>query len=80
MLDNVLPKLEQLTEQLLDKNQHLNQENTRLSQETEQLNEQIKRLTDENETLQLEVFEQEEKHSGSLNRINTLLQRLEQEA
>ena len=80
MLETALPKLEQLIEQLLVKNQSLQQDVTRLTEQNEQLNNKFSSLTEENETLQLEALEQEEKHDSTLNKINALLGRLEQEA
>ncbi len=80
MLETALPKLEQLIEQLLDKNQSLRQDVANINQQNEQLNTKLSELTDENEILQLEALEQEEKHASTLNKINALLGRLEQEA
>jgi len=80
MLETALPKLEQLIEQLLVKNQSLQQDVANLNQQNEQLKSQLSDLSDESETLQLEALEQEEKHNSTLNKINTLLNRLEQEA
>lgn len=80
MLETALPKLEQLIEQLLVKNQSLQQDIANLNEKNQQLSTDFKALSDENETLQLEALEQEEKHNSTLNKINALLGRLEQEA
>jgi FtsZ-binding cell division protein ZapB len=79
MLETALPKLEQLIEQLLVKNQSLQQDVANLNQQNEQLQSQLKQVSDDSETLQLEALEQEEQHSATLDKINTLLNRLEQE-
>jgi len=80
MLETALPKLEQHIEKLLEKNQSLQQDVASLNQQNEQLQSQLQLLSDESETLQLEALEQEEKHTTTLSKINTLLSRLEQEA
>ena len=80
MLETALPKLEQLIEQLLVKNQSLQQEVASLNDRNEQLNTKFQQLSDENETLQLEALDQEEQHNSTLAKINALLGRLEQEA
>ena len=80
MLETALPKLEQLIEQLLVKNQSLHQDVAQMNEQQTLLNTKVQELTDENEILQLEALEQEEKHSSTLDKINALLGRLEQEA
>ncbi len=80
MLETALPKLEQLIEQLLVKNQSLQQDISSLNEQNEQLNAKFREVADENEILQLDALEQEEKHNTTLNKINALLGRLEQEA
>ncbi|KMT63975.1 hypothetical protein [Catenovulum maritimum] len=78
MLNTVLPKLEQLVESLIEKNQTLSQELNQAKSEKAELEQKIATLIDENETIQLEMLEQEEKHNDSINQINQLLSRLEQ--
>ncbi|NRA61597.1 MAG: hypothetical protein HRU25_11930 [Psychrobium sp.] len=80
MLDTVLPKLEQLIEQLIVKNDALLQEKSTLASQNETLAQQVKQLEDDNEMLQMEALEQEEKHATTLTRINAMVDRLEHEA
>ncbi len=80
MLDTALPKLEQLIEQLIEKNSALNENIIRLNSQNEELASQVKQLEDDNENLQLEALEQEEKHAGTLSKINAIVGRLEQDA
>ncbi len=80
MSDSVLPKLEQLIEQLISKNASQAQEVSRLVEQNEALATQVKQLEDDNETLQLESLEQEENHTATINKINAIVGRLEQEA
>jgi len=80
MLDTALPKLEQLIEQLIEKNSTLNADVTRLNTQNEELASQVKQLEDDNENLQLDALEQEEKHASTLSKINSIVGRLEQDA
>lgn len=80
MSDSALPKLEQLIEQLISKNASHAQEISRLAGQNEALAVQVKQLEDDNETLQLEAIEQEENNTATINKINAMVGRLEQEA
>jgi len=80
MSDSALPKLEQLIEQLISKTASQTQEISRLAGQNEALAVQVKQLEDDNETLQLDALEQEETHSATINKINAIVGRLEQEA
>ncbi len=68
MLDNTLSQLEQLVGELLQKNQQLTERN-------EQLNSELAQARDENESLQLNLMEQEEKHGATAARIQALIDR-----
>ena len=68
MLDNTLSQLEQLDGELLQKNQQLTERN-------EQLNSELAQARDENESLQLNLMEQEEKHGATAARIQALIDR-----
>jgi len=80
MLNTALPKLEQLIEQLIEKNTALNADVTRLNSQNEELASQVKQLEDDSETMQLEALEQEEQHASTLSKINEIVGRLEQDA
>ena len=80
MSDSALPKLEQLIEQLISKNASKTEEILRLVGQNEALVTQVKQLEDDNETLQLEVLEQEENNTATLEKINIMVGRLEQES
>jgi len=80
MLDTALPKLEQLIEQLIEKNTALTADVNRLNSQNETLENQVKQLEDDSENMQLEALEQEEKHASTLSKINAIVGRLEQEA
>lgn len=80
MLDSALPKLEQLIEQLISKNNALSEDISRLNNQNEELASQVKQLEDDNETMQLEALEQEEKHASTLSKINAIVGRLEQDS
>ncbi|MFC3033557.1 DUF904 domain-containing protein [Pseudoalteromonas fenneropenaei] len=69
-MNDILPQLEQLIEQLLQKNQQLNQE-------VQTLQEQVSKLIDENETLQLEVLDNEEKQKDTSTALAGLLAKLQ---
>lgn len=68
MLDNTLSQLEQLVGELLQKNQQLAERN-------EQLSSELTQARDENESLQLNLMEQEEKHGATAARIQALIDR-----
>ena len=68
MLDNTLSQLEQLVGELLQKNKQLTERN-------EQLNSELAQARDENESLQLNLMEQEEKHGATAARIQALIDR-----
>ena len=80
MSDSALPKLEQLIEQLISKNASQNQETSRLAQQNETLAAQVKQLEEDNEMLQLEAIEQEERSNATIEKINAMVGRLEQQA
>jgi len=80
MLDTALPKLEQLIDQLIEKNTALSADVTRLNSQNEELASQVKQLEDDSETMQLEALEQEEQHASTLSKINAIVGRLEQDA
>ena len=63
-----LNQLEQLVNDLMQKNAQLTEQNTALGQELAQAKE-------ENETLQLSLMEQEEKHGATAARIQALVER-----
>ena len=68
MLETSLNQLEQLVSDLMHKNAQLTEQNTALGQELAQAKE-------ENETLQLSLMEQEEKHGATAARIQALVER-----
>ncbi|MCF6435525.1 MULTISPECIES: cell division protein ZapB [Pseudoalteromonas] len=70
MNNETLPQLEQLIDQLIARNERLNNELL-------QLKEQNSKLIDENETLQLEVLESEEKQKDTSNTLSNLLEKLQ---
>lgn len=70
MLENTLPQLEQLIEQLIEKN-------TSLKTEVSELKEQKSTLADENEMLQLEILEGEEKQKHAKGALENLLSKLQ---
>lgn len=70
MLENTLPQLEQLIEQIISKNNHLKNQVLELEQ-------QKSKLLDENETLQLEVLEGEEKQTQTNEVLTSLLGKLQ---
>ena len=71
MLDDALLKLEQVIDQLIEKNQVLTAQVEQLNQVQTQLNEKLQTLEDDHETLQLEGLEQEDKHKQSeTNRLS----------
>ncbi|MDU9389473.1 hypothetical protein [Pseudomonas sp. zfem002] len=68
MLDTTLSQLEQLVGELLQKNQQLAERNAQLEAELAQ-------AKDENESLQLNLMEQEEKYGATNARIQALIER-----
>ena len=68
MLEASLNQLEQLVGDLMHKNAQLTEQNQKLDQELAQAKE-------ENETLQLSLMEQEEKHGATAARIQALVER-----
>lgn len=69
-MSELLPLLEQLIDQLLDKN-------AQLKSEVSSLKEQVTKLVDENETLQLELLENEEKQKETSATLSSLLHKLQ---
>jgi FtsZ-binding cell division protein ZapB len=70
MLENTLPQLEQLIEDIISKNNQLKSKVVELEQ-------QKSALVDENEILQLEVLEGEEKQSQTNDVLSSLLGKLQ---
>lgn len=68
MLETTLTQLERLIDDLLQQNRSQQEAVTRLEAEVSQ-------LRDDNETLQLTNMEQEEQLSGTLQRLQAILQR-----
>jgi len=69
MLEASLSQLEQLVSDLVQQNQALSETNQTLSTELAQ-------AKDENESLQLSLMEQEEKHGATAARIQALVDRV----
>jgi len=69
MLEASLSQLEQLVSDLVQQNQALSEANQTLSTELAQ-------AKDENESLQLSLMEQEEKHGATAARIQALVDRV----
>jgi FtsZ-binding cell division protein ZapB len=70
MLENTLPHLEKLIEDIIEKNNQLKSKVVELEQEKSA-------LKDENETLQLEVLEGEEKQTQTNTDLTNLLGKLQ---
>jgi hypothetical protein len=70
MLENTLPQLEQLIEQIIEKNNHLKSQVAELEQ-------QKSVLVEENEMLQLEALEGEEKQKQTSTILTNLLGKLQ---
>jgi len=70
MLENTLPQLEQLIEDIIAKNNQLKNQIAELEQ-------QKSVLLDENETLQLEALDGEEKQKQTNNVLTSLLGKLQ---
>jgi cell division protein ZapB len=66
MLENTLPQLEQLIEDIIEKNQ-------RLKKQIAELEQKNSALVDENETLQLDALEGEEKQKQTSDVLANLL-------
>lgn len=77
MLDDALLKLEQVIDQLIEKNEALTAQVTQLSEERAQLSAKLQQLEEDNETLQIEGIEQEDKQQQTVDRIQKMLQRIE---
>ncbi|KZN68547.1 hypothetical protein N478_15390 [Pseudoalteromonas luteoviolacea S4060-1] len=69
-MNDILPQLEQLIDQLIGKNEQL-------EQQIATLKEQNSKLVDENETLQLELLEREEKQKETSTTLSSLLDKLQ---
>lgn len=70
MNQETLSQIQQLVEQLIEKNNHL-------SNEVVSLKEANAKLLDENENLQLEVLENEEKQKEASSTLTHLLEKLQ---
>ncbi|MFD3206350.1 hypothetical protein [Pseudomonas sp. LS_2] len=68
MLEASLNQLEQLVTDLMHKN-------TQLAEQNHKLYEELAQAKEENETLQLSLMEQEEKHGATAARIQALVER-----
>lgn len=68
MLEASLNQLEQLVNDLMHKNTQLTEQNNKLGEELAQAKE-------ENDSLQLSLMEQEEKHGATAARIQALVER-----
>ncbi|BAU74916.1 hypothetical protein [Metapseudomonas furukawaii] len=69
MLDNTLVQLEELVSELLQQNQAITEDNARIRAE-------LRKAREENDSLQLAVMEQEEKHSATAERLQALVRRV----
>ena len=70
MLENTLPQLEQLIENIIDKN-------NKLKAQVSELEQQKANLLDENETFQIEALESEEKQKQANATLTSLLEKLQ---
>jgi cell division protein ZapB len=77
MNENTLPQLEQLIENIIDKNNQLKSQIAELAEQNSELAQQKALLVDENETFQLEVLEGEEKQKQTNNVLAALLAKLQ---
>ncbi|MCS4285348.1 cell division septum initiation protein DivIVA [Pseudomonas sp. BIGb0278] len=68
MLETSLNQLEQLVNDLMQKNTQLSEQNAAIAQELAQAKE-------DNDSLQLSLMEQEEKHGATAARIQALVER-----
>ena len=69
MLDSTLEQLEQLVAELLQQNEVLVQDNA-------QVREELLKAREENDSLQLSLMEQEEKHNATATRLQALVRRV----
>ncbi|WP_152227431.1 hypothetical protein [Pseudomonas sp. SCB32] len=69
MLDSTLEQLEQLVAELLQQNDVLVQDNA-------QVREELLKAREENDSLQLSLMEQEEKHNATATRLQALIRRV----
>jgi len=69
MLDSTIEQLETLVAELLQQNQQLANDNA-------QLRDSLGKASEENDALQLQLMEQEEKHSATAVRLQALVQRV----
>ncbi|WP_447755075.1 hypothetical protein [Pseudomonas nicosulfuronedens] len=69
MLDSTLEQLEQLVAELLQQNEVLVQDNAAVREE-------LLKAREENDSLQLSLMEQEEKHNGTAARLQALIRRV----
>ena len=70
MLENTLPQLEQLIEQIIEKNNHL-------KSQVAEVEKQKSVLVEENEMLQLEDLEGEEKQKQTITVLENILDKLQ---
>ncbi len=68
MLETTLSQLEQLVGELVEQNRTLTENNAQLAA-------QLAHAKEENESLQLNLMEQEEKQTSTVSRIQALVQR-----
>jgi regulator of replication initiation timing len=69
MLDSTLEQLERLVTELLQQNQQLSSDN-------QQLRASLAKASEDNDTLQLQVLEQEEQQGHAASRLQALVQRV----
>lgn len=69
MLDSTLEQLEQLVAELLQQNEVLVQDNAQVRKE-------LLKAREENDSLQLSLMEQEEKHNATATRLQALIRRV----
>ena len=69
MLDSTLEQLEQLVAELLQQNEVLVQDNAAVREE-------LLKAREENDSLQLALMEQEEKHNATATRLQALIRRV----
>ena len=69
MLDSTIEQLETLVAELLQQNQQLANDNA-------QLRDSLGKASEENDALQLQLMEQEEKHSATAVRLQAPVQRV----
>ncbi|MCP1648239.1 hypothetical protein N7414_06530 [Pseudomonas sp. GD04087] len=69
MLDSTLEQLEQLVAELLQQNEVLVQDNAAVREE-------LLKAREENDSLQLSLMEQEEKHNATATRLQALIRRV----